>query len=374
MLTKEILIKQIPLLKSSDTGYFALSLMDECKLNHLPVVDKGKYIFLLAERDIFAMTNMENPVENASIYAPCVSEEAPVLEALQVMGNDQLTLLPVVNQDGIYEGAVTIPVLIEKMLEHHKRYSADCTIAVLDVPIDEAPRFGIMNTREDGTIYEFEEKPKIPKSTKASMGIYIFNRLKLMSYLEADEANPSSSNDFGKNIIPAMLASGENMQAWQFDGYWKDVGTIESLWDANMDLLNPNIPIKLNDKSWKIYSRNPVQPPHYISEKAIIRHSYITEGGVISGFVDYSVIFHSVQIETGAEVEYSIIMPGARIKKGARVSYSIIGENAIIGEGCVIGGSPESHKQKGLADWGIAVVGPGVTVQKGTVIVPGEMI
>ena len=160
-----------------------------------------------------------------------------------------------------------------KMVAYHKEKNADCTIAVIEVPMAEAPRFGILNTNEDDSIYEFDEKPKKPKSNKASMGIYVFTWSKLKKYLEEDEATPKSSNDFGHDVLPAMLESGERMFAYPFEGYWKDVGTVESLWESNMDLLNPNVPLDLSEDTWKIYCRNPVMPPHYISKDAKVQNS-----------------------------------------------------------------------------------------------------
>ena len=187
----------------------------------------------------------------------------------------------------------------EKMLKFHKEKEADCTIAVLQVPMEEASRFGIMNAQEDGKIYEFEEKPAHPKSNLASMGIYIFTWKKLREYLEQDAKTPGSANDFGKNIIPSMLAANEQMYAYAFDGYWKDVGTIDSLWEANMDLLDPKVPLSLYDPDWKIYARNPALPPHYIAPGAHVQNSMVTEGCVIEGTVDFSVVFAGVTIEEG---------------------------------------------------------------------------
>ena len=206
-----------------------------------------------------------------------------------------------------------------KMIAYHKEKNADCTIAAFEVPMDEASRFGIMNTREDGSIYQFDEKPKKPKSNKASMGIYVFTWSKLKKYLEADEANSKSGNDFGHDILPAMLEAGERMFAYSFEGYWKDVGTIESLWESNMDLLNPNIPLDLSEDTWKIYSRNPVMPPHYISKDAQVQNSLVAEGANVYGEIDFAVLFSGVYIAPGAVVRDSIIMPGTRIEEGAVV-------------------------------------------------------
>ncbi|MDD3193250.1 MAG: glucose-1-phosphate adenylyltransferase [Oscillospiraceae bacterium] len=260
----------------------------------------------------------------------------------------------------------------EKMLKFHKEKEADCTIAVLQVPMEEAPRFGIMNTEEDGKVYEFEEKPANPKSNLASMGIYIFTWKKLREYLEEDAATPGSANDFGKNIIPNMLAAGERMYAYAFDGYWKDVGTIDSLWEANMDLLDPKVPLSLYDPDWKIYARNPALPPHYIAPGAHVQNSMVTEGCVIEGTVDFSVVFAGVKIEEGAIVRDSIIMPGSVIKKGAVVDYAIVAENAVIGENTAIGARPEGMED--ISGWGVTVIGNDVTIGAGVTIMPKAMV
>lgn len=259
-----------------------------------------------------------------------------------------------------------------KMIEFHKKNNADCTIAVLEVPWEEASRFGILATDENDKIYEFAEKPAQPKSNKASMGVYVFSWDKLKKYLEEDEANPDSSNDFGKNIIPTMLNEGQRMFAFPFKGYWKDVGTIDSLWEANLDIINPNVDLDLSDNSWRIYSRNPVAPPHYIGANANIENSSISEGCEIDGLVDYSVVSSNVTIEEGAEVKYSVIMPGATIKKGAKVYYSIIAEDAVIEEDAQVGEIPELLDNP--ADWGVAVVGSNATITKGKKVAPKDMI
>lgn len=258
-----------------------------------------------------------------------------------------------------------------KMIEYHKKKEADCTIAMLEVPWDEASRFGLMITNEDGSIAEFEEKPKNPRSNKASMGVYVFSWKKLRKYLIEDEANENSGNDFGHDVIPAMHENGERMFAYQFDGYWKDVGTINSLWDANLDLLNPKVDLNLDDDSWKIYSRSPVAPPHFIGDNAKVVNSMITEGCEIRGDIDFAVLFANVTVEEGAEVRYSIVMPGTVIKKGAVVQYSIVAENAVIEEGAVVGERPENMED--IDDWGVAVVGSGVKVGKGAKVAPKEM-
>ena len=259
-----------------------------------------------------------------------------------------------------------------KMIDYHKEKKADCTIAMLEVPWDEASRFGLMIVNDDGSISEFEEKPKNPRSNKASMGVYVFNWKKLRQYLIDDEAKEGSSNDFGHDLIPAMHENGERMFAYQFDGYWKDVGTINSLWDANLDLLNPKVDLNLDDDSWKIYSRSPAAPPHYIGSNAEIESSMITEGCDIEGKIDFSVLFANVTVEEGAEVKYSIVMPGTVVKKGAVVQYSIVAENAVIEEGAVVGESPENMAD--VNDWGVAVIGNGVTIGKGAKVAPKAMV
>ena len=259
-----------------------------------------------------------------------------------------------------------------KMLEYHKAKDAACTIAMLEVPWEEASRFGLMFVNDDGSISEFEEKPKNPKSNKASMGVYIFTWSKLRQYLIDDENNPDSGNDFGHDVIPAMHENGERMFAYKFEGYWKDVGTIDSLWEANLDLLNPKVDLDLSDDSWKIYSRNPIAPPHFISDKAKVENSMIGEGCCIDGGVDYSILFSNVTIEEGAKVRYSIIMPGTTIKSGAVVEYAIVAENAVIEEGAHIGESPEEIDN--LEAWGVTVIGEKVTIGKNAKVKAKEMI
>ena len=255
------------------------------------------------------------------------------------------------------------------MIDLHKKTGAACTISVLEVTMEEATRFGIMNVDEHDRIYEFEEKPAHPKSNLASMGIYVFTWSKLRQYLIDDEADPNSSNDFGKNIIPNMLAAGELLTAYRFHGYWKDVGTIDSLWDANMDMLAPHNSIDLHDPEWPIYARSPIKPPHATGPHAKISHSLVTGGGQIDGTVENSVLFHSVVVEEGARVQYSILMPGAVVKAGADVSYAIVAENAVIEANAHVGSAPDDSP-----NWGIAVVAGGVTIGAGATVAPRAMI
>ena len=254
------------------------------------------------------------------------------------------------------------------MLREHIERGAACTISVLQVSMDEATRFGIMNLGEDGFVSEFEEKPKHPKSDLASMGIYIFNWKKLREYLIADENDPYSSKDFGKNIIPNMLHAGEKLWPYRFKGYWRDVGTITSLWDANMDMLSTTL-INLYDPSWPIRSRSVAQPPHYIGSDACVEHSIVTEGCVIEGSVENSVLSSSATVGKGAKVLYSVLMPGVTVEDGATVEYAIIGEGTVIKSGAHVGSAPD-----GSADWGVATCGPKIEIRSGAEVKAGAMI
>ena len=254
------------------------------------------------------------------------------------------------------------------MLREHLEKDAACTISVLEVTLEEATRFGIMNVGENGYINEFEEKPAHPKSTLASMGIYIFNWKKLREYLIADENDPNSSKDFGKNIIPNMLNAGEKMWPYRFAGYWRDVGTITSLWDANMDMLSTTL-INLYDPEWPISARSPISPPHYAGENAKIIHSIVTEGCEIYGHVENSVLSPDVQVGEGAEVLYSVLMPGVVVEEGAKVEYAIVGENTIIRKGAHVGSAPD-----GSDGWGVATCGPDIEIREGATVAANAMI
>lgn len=254
------------------------------------------------------------------------------------------------------------------MLREHIAHDAACTISVLQVSMDEATRFGIMNLGEDGYVSEFEEKPKQPKSDLASMGIYIFNWQKLRSYLIADENDPNSDKDFGKNIIPSMLAAGEKLWPYRFNGYWRDVGTITSLWDANMDMLSTTL-INLYDPEWPISSRTTVCPPHYTGENSEIIHSIVTEGCEIDGHVENSVLSPCARVEKGASVVYSVLMPGAVVEEGASVEYAIIGENTVVRTGAHVGEPPD-----GTDAWGVATCGPDIEIKPGAKVPAGAMI
>jgi len=256
------------------------------------------------------------------------------------------------------------------MVEYHEKNNASCTIAVRNVPLSEASRFGILNTNPDNSIYEFEEKPKQPKSTNASMGIYVFNWSVLREALIADEENTASSNDFGKNIIPSLLNAGHKMMAYTFDGYWKDVGTIDSLWEANMELLgkDPEFNIRGDERS-KIYARNSALPSSYIDEDAKIYNSFVAEGSEVYGTVRHSVISVGCTIGEDAVVEDSVVMPGVAIESGAIVRHAILGENSVIRRNAVVGGAygPKDKKK-------ISVTSKGAVVEENTVLAPGDMV
>ena len=251
-----------------------------------------------------------------------------------------------------------------EMVRRHKETQADCTIAVFHVTPEETSRFGIMSTDKEGRIVKFEEKPKQTDSTQASMGVYVFSKEKLFQYLEEDEHDPESENDFGRNIIPKMLAAGERMFAFPFSGYWKDVGTIQSLWEANMDLLGDRPALDLRDESWRIFSRNYAEPPHFIGANAVVGNSLVTEGCEIYGSVINSVISGDVVVEKGAVVKDSVILDGVRICEGAQVHYSILDADTTVGRGASVGCERKNAS-------GLTLVGGGLAVPEGAVIPDG---
>ncbi len=258
-----------------------------------------------------------------------------------------------------------------RMLRDHIQSHADATLAVLEVPWEEAPRFGILNTGADDVISEFVEKPKNPESNLASMGVYIFTWDVLRKALIEDENDPSSNNDFGKNIVPMLLKQGKKLVAYRFSGYWKDVGTISSLWEANMDLLDRPEEINLMDRSWRIYSRNPVKPSHYIADGAVVRNSALTDGCQIFGTVEHSVLSNSVTVERGAVVKDSVLMPGVTVRAGAYLNKCIVGFNTIIGEGVRAGATVEGktpYINGKICSEGIVVIERGLKISDHAVI------
>lgn len=263
-----------------------------------------------------------------------------------------------------------------EMLKAHKKSGAAITIAVMPVPWEEASRFGIMNVDDEGNIVEFEEKPKNPKSNLASMGIYIFNYRALKKYLTEDENDPSSSNDFGKNIIPKMLENYEKMLSWKFEGYWKDVGTVQSLWEANMDLLDDNPKFEIGDRHWSIYSRNFALPPHFAGKNAKIINSTVTEGCVIDGTVEHSVISGGVSIGAGSVIRDSVIMPGAVIGSNTKIEKCVIGSGARVGNGASIGieESENNPYASAMCTHGIVLLESGVCIEDNKTIYKGSMV
>ena len=253
------------------------------------------------------------------------------------------------------------------MLEEHIRNKADCTISVIDVPLEEASRFGIMTTDKTGRITEFHEKPAKPNSTLASMGVYIFSTDKLIQYLTEDEMDPDSDSDFGKNVIPRMLAAGERMFAYLYGGYWKDVGTLSSFWAANMDALGDLPELFLNDPEWKIYYRHAFTHPEYMGEEAKVTNSIVGDGGAMRGTVADSVIFSEVTIEPEVEIHDSVVMARTVAKAGSKVFHAIVGENVTIGEDAVIGAPLDDDSE-------LTVIGPNIEIPAGVKIAPGTII
>ena len=259
-----------------------------------------------------------------------------------------------------------------QMVARHKEADAACTISVMEVPWAEAPRFGIMSVNEEDMITEFAEKPKEPKSNLASMGIYVFSWKVLRQYLTDDEANPASENDFGKNIIPNMLKDGQRMAAYRFEGYWKDVGTLESLWDANMDMLSTESGLDVADESWPVYARSLSAPPAFLGRNAVVKHSAFNRGSNIDGTVENSVLSPDVTVGEGARVSYSVVLPGSTIEPGAVVEYAILGEGCHVGKNCHIGATPESA---GAEPWGgLTVLAPHCQLEDERVVLPGKML
>ncbi len=258
-----------------------------------------------------------------------------------------------------------------KMVRRHQEAGAACTISVMEVPWAEAPRFGIMSVDGNDNITEFAEKPKEPKSNLASMGIYVFSWQELRRYLTEDEADPNSENDFGKNIIPKMLSDGQKMTAYRFEGYWKDVGTLESLWDANMDMLSPESGLDLLDESWPIYARTVAAPAAFLGRDAKVTHSAFNRGSDLEGTVENSVLSQGVNVAAGAEVSYSVLFPGVQVEEGAVVRYAIVGEGCRIGKGCHVGAAPEDTDP---VKWGLTVLAPGCALEDGRTVAPKTML
>lgn len=322
-------IIDFPLSNCSNSGIYAVG-----------VLTQYKPFELNAHIGIGSPWDLDRRDGGVSILPPYQEEEGgkwykgtanAIYQNIEFIDNYDPEYILILSGDHIYK------MNYDDMLEFHKENKSDATIAVINVPLKEASRFGIMNTKDDMTIYEFEEKPKIPKSTNASMGIYIFNWKVLKRYLIEDELDLESSNDFGKNIIPKMLKDKIKLMAYPFDGYWKDVGTVESLWEANMDLLKDNNTLNLHDDFWKIYSVNPVRPAQFIGKDAKVKNSLVVEGCTVYGEVENSVIFQGVHIGKNAVIKNSVIMTNAYIEDDVIIDKAIIGNDVVVNRGAKIG-------------------------------------
>nr|WP_296263966.1 glucose-1-phosphate adenylyltransferase [uncultured Merdimonas sp.] len=283
---------------------------------------------------VFVLPPREKADTDLDVYRGTADAISQNIDFIDNYGPEYLLVL---SGDHIYK------MNYSKMLAEHKAQNAEATIAVIEVPIREASRFGIMNTDESGQIVEFEEKPEHPKSNLASMGIYIFNWKTLRKLLTADMKNPDSSHDFGKDIIPQMLADGDKLYAYKFKGYWKDVGTIDSLWEANMDLLDKNNELDLHDPTWKIYTEDVTALPQYIGPDADIKHAFITQGCIIEGEVKNSVLFTDAKVGAGAKIIDSVLMPGVVVEEGAVVTRALVADNVKIGKEAVVGSADSEH-------------------------------
>lgn len=283
---------------------------------------------------VFVLTPRERDQQNFQVYLGTADAITQNMDFIDTMDPEFLLVL---SGDHIYK------MNYARMIAKHIQMKADATIAVLEVPLKEASRFGIMNCNKNDRIVEFEEKPAHPKSNLASMGIYVFSWKTLRRYLNEDLKNPESNHDFGKDIIPTYLKNGKMLQAYRFDGYWKDVGTIDSLWEANMDLLKKDSGFDLSDPSWKIYTEDGNSLPQYIGPKAVVENCYVTQGSTILGSVKNSVLGTSCEVDEDAKVVDSVIMPGARIGKGAKVTRCIVADDVKVGPGAVVGDAKSDH-------------------------------
>ena len=310
------------------------------------------------ESGVFVLPPREKADANLDVYRGTADAISQNIDFIDTYSPEYLLVL---SGDHIYK------MNYDKMLQEHKDNGADATIAVIEVPMKEASRFGIMNTDDENRIIEFEEKPEHPKSNLASMGIYIFNWKLLRKKLVADMKDPDSNHDFGKDIIPTLLNDGKKLYAYKFKGYWKDVGTIDSLWEANMDLIGENPKFNLRDRSWRIFSRNYSDPPHFIGDYAKISNSLITEGCNIEGIVENSVLSSGVKVSRGAYIKDSVIMKNVTIGEGTTINYSIIDSDTEIGAGSVIGRTKSPNEK-------ITVIGAGLKLSPGTDVPGGEMV
>lgn len=347
LLTKNIAKPAVPFGGKYRIIDFALSNATNSEINDIAILTQYKPFELNAHLGIGAPWDFDKGSGGLRILSPYESESGgrwftgtanaiyENIDSIDIMDPKYVLIL---SGDHIYK------MNYKKMLRYHQENEADCTIAVIEVPWEEAPRFGILNTDENNKIVEFDEKPENPKNNKASMGIYIFNWDALRDYLIEDENDPNSENDFGKNIVPKMLRDGMNLYAFEFEGYWKDVGTVRSYWESNLDLLDPGNDLDLFDRSWRIYTNNPNLPPQFIAESAVVNNAMITEGCNIAGKVNNCVLFSNVRIEEGAVVNNSVILSNVVVQSGAKVNNAIIMEDVVIEEGRTIGSDEGDEK------------------------------
>ena len=330
-------IVDFPLSNCANSGIDVVGVLTqyESVLLNSYVAAGGRWGLDAKESGVYVLPPREKADENLNVYRGTADAISQNIDFIDSFAPEYVLIL---SGDHIYK------MNYDAMLNYHKANNADATIAVIEVPMKEASRFGIMNTdTETGRIVEFEEKPANPKSNLASMGIYIFTWKLLRKMLLADIKNPDSNHDFGKDIIPTMLADGRGLYAYKFKGYWKDVGTIDSLWEANMDLLDPKNELNLSDPSWKIYTEDVTALPQYISADAVIKNAYITQGCVLEGEVKNSVLFTGVKVGPNAKVIDSVLMPGAVVEEGAVVNRVLVADGIRIGAGAVVGDPDSEH-------------------------------
>ena len=323
-------IVDFPLSNCANSGVDIVGVLTqyESVLLNSYVAAGGRWGLDARESGVFVLPPREKADADLDVYRGTADAISQNIDFIDKYSPEYLLVL---SGDHIYK------MNYDKMLDYHKEMNADATIAVIEVPMKEASRFGIMNTDDKGYIYEFEEKPEKPKSTLASMGIYIFNYKELRKYLIADAADENSKHDFGMNIIPAMLNDNKKLYAWEFDGYWKDVGTVDSLWEANMDLLkDKDLDLYNIKKDWKIYTEDTLGKPQIIGEKAEVKNSLVTQGCMVNGTVEGSVLFNNVNVGEGAKVVDSVLMPGVLVEEGAEIYKAIIDENVVVKAGTVI--------------------------------------
>ena len=325
-------IVDFPLSNCANSGIDVVGVLtqyESIQLNSY-VAAGGRWGLDAKDSGVYVLPPREKADENLNVYRGTADAISQNIDFIDKFDPEYVLVL---SGDHIYK------MNYDKMLAAHKEANADATIAVIEVPMKKASRFGIMNTDESGRIVEFEEKPEHPKSNLASMGIYIFTWKLLRKMLMADIKNPDSNHDFGKDIIPTMLNDGKTLYAYKFKGYWKDVGTIDSLWEANMDLLSSKNELDLGDPSWKIYTEDVTALPQYISTEADVKDAYITQGCVVQGEVKHSVLFTGVKVGVGAKVIDSVLMPGAIVEDGAVVQRALVAGGIRIGKGAVVGDS-----------------------------------